>query len=61
MYTVWCDKIGSQTHSNSANIIKHACYTDTKEVISYVVFAVIGFWFLYELYLFYLWARTAPQ
>ena len=40
---VWCDNVGSQTHSNSANMLY--IYQGR-----YVVFVVIGFWFLYDLY-----------
>ena len=41
--TVWCDNVGSQTHSNSANMLY--IYQGR-----YVVFVVIGIWFLYDLY-----------
>ena len=51
---VWCDNVGSQMHSNSANMLY--IYQGR-----YVVFVVIGFWFLYDLYKFYLWAFKVPQ
>ena len=40
---VWCDNVGSQTHSNSANMLYSIQYTYTKEDMLCLFLLVFGF------------------